>query len=119
MYKLTDRPAYDTCLADEIRVAPADLVRAFGAPEESDGYKVSGEYTFTDPEGDVYTLYEWKSTSLYDQGLDSPETFWRGSDPVYIHVGARAGDRGVKDFVLWVQERVAHEQRLAYVRRNG
>ena len=56
----------------------------FGQPAECDGYKVSGIYTFTDDLGNVYTVYDWKSTTLYnDQELDgkevtlpTPDEFW-------------------------------------------
>lgn len=72
----------------EIMVAPSDLVLAFGKPGDSDEYKVSGEWTFHDKQNDiVFTLYDWKCTSLYESGYPSPEELWATTTPVYINIG--------------------------------
>ena len=93
-----------------IQVAPADLVLAFGQPGESDGFKVSGEYTFHDEESDVvFTMYDWKSTSLYDERAQSPEQFWAQTKPTTINIGGNhKGDieqfkRMILDHIKWVK----------------
>jgi hypothetical protein len=81
MYKVVndlDHPAMGngTSLMGYIDVKYSDLVLAFGEPMESDGYKVSGEWIFIEEEsGEVFTIYDWKSTSLYDSDLKSVEQF--------------------------------------------
>ena len=94
-----------------IQVAPADLVLAFGQPGESDGFKVSGEYTFHDEESDiVFTMYDWKRTNLYGgQTAPSPEEFWAQTKPTTINIGGNhKGDieqfkRMVIDHIKWVK----------------
>lgn len=94
----------------QMEIAPTDLVLAFGSPGESDGYKVSGEYTFHDEEsGVVFTLYDWKSTSLYDDSLPSPEELWAETGLVQINIGGNhKGDveefkRMIRQHIEWVK----------------
>ena len=65
-YLAPDADTNWTCRLDEIRVAPRRLVAVFGPPAKVDGYKVSGEYVFSDAAGSVFTVYDWKSTTLYE-----------------------------------------------------
>lgn len=80
-------------------VAPSLLVKLFGQPEEADGYKVSGEYSFKNEEGKIFRLYDWKWTSLY-HGEDeiTPEEFWASDEPYEFHVGSE-GPEGVVEFI--------------------
>jgi hypothetical protein len=94
----------------EIKVAPMDLILAFGKPGESDGYKVSGEYTFHDEEsGVVFTMYDWKMTNLYDSNYPSPEKLWASTKPVTINIGGNhKGNieefkRLIKEHIQWVK----------------
>ena len=66
-----------TSLKGRITANYAKLVELFGEPQESDGYKVSGEWVFTDDDGNVFTLYDWKETELYDDQLPSVKQFRR------------------------------------------
>jgi hypothetical protein len=61
-----DADVCGTCRQSEITASYSRLVELFGEPIESDGYKVSGEWSFESENGDVVTLYDWKSTHLYD-----------------------------------------------------
>lgn len=92
MFKLNNN-AYSnmTSLKGYVKIAPSKLVELFGKPIECDGYKVSGEYIFEDKEsGEVFTLYDWKSTSLYDNcGGPDPDTFWKSDEVYNFHVGGR------------------------------
>jgi hypothetical protein len=95
----------------EIMVAPMDLILAFGQPGSSDEYKVSGEYTFHDEESDVvFTMYDWKSTNLYDSDYPSPEELWATTEPIMINIGGNHKGN-VEDFkakvlqhIKWVKE---------------
>lgn len=85
----------DSCgagIAGYVDASYADLVRAFGEPAESDGYKVSTEWTFEAPDGRVVTLRDYKETNLFDSDLPSVDEFralpsyrWRvGSDGILV-----------------------------------
>ena len=52
-----------------IVLAPTRLIERFGPPSQADGYKISGRYTFADDASHVYTLYDWKATSLYNDAM--------------------------------------------------
>ena len=94
-----------THLQDSIMVAPQALVAAFGEPGESDGYKVSGEYVFRSDEGEVFTLYDWKMTTLYD-GANTlrPHDLWDLESPIEFHIG---GNTGAGEFKEWLQFQLA------------
>jgi hypothetical protein len=106
MFKLSqDADINGTHRVGEITCAPATLVEKFGQPQASDGYKVSGEYTFENEAGEVFTLYDWKSTSLYDDdfGSPSPGAFWRQASPQQFNIGGRTN---AFDFVDWLEGKV-------------
>lgn len=103
----------------EIVIAPIDLILAFGQPGESDGYKVSGEYTFHDEEsGIVFTMYDWKSTSLYDSDYPSPEQLWSSNTPITINIGGNhKGDveefkRLILSHIKWIKTGKPFEQHV-------
>jgi len=71
-----------------IEVKYKDLVLAFGEPMESDEFKVSGEWIFLEEEsGEVFTIYDWKSTNLYDSDLPSVEKFRNLNHAVEFNIG--------------------------------
>jgi hypothetical protein len=79
----------------------ARLVELFGTPAESDGYKVSGEWSFTDSNGLVVTVYDYKETSLYDSGYPTVEEF-RTLPSYEWHIGAQ--DRVTAErFKRWLE----------------
>ena len=79
------------------------LLAVFGMPEESDGYKSSGDWLFTSDDGDTFTIYDWKATSLYDSSLPSVEEFRRSTRLVEFSVGGR-GD--ASKFLSWVSWKI-------------
>lgn len=90
--------------------APADLRKVLGAPQECDGYKVSGEYVL-DLQGETgrairIGLYDWKCTSLYDPDYPSPVRFWNSKEPQTFNLG------GTEEFTREVLEHLVHA--LAY-----
>jgi hypothetical protein len=97
----------------EILLAPARLVARFGPPSEGDGYKVSGCYSFSDDAGNVYTVYDWKNTSLFDDQLQAgqksafpgPRAFWAGEKKVSLKIGGRSGG-DVEAFKEWLLAKV-------------
>ena len=105
--------AHRTSHRGEIKIEPKRLVDEFGPPGEGDGYKVSGIYAFTDDAGNVYTLYDWKATSLYDDALEpgeesfvtTPEEFWGNWNPETLNIGGRDGC-DVEAFKSWLREQV-------------
>lgn len=78
-----------TSLIGYMDLSPTKLIKNFGEPFESDGYKVSGEYVFVNRYG-VVTLYDWKMTKLYDQYNDfTPEELWAQERPLNFHIGGK------------------------------
>lgn len=55
--------------------------------DRCDGYKVSRNYIFTDENGGLYRLYDWKATNLYNILLPTPEIFWLRTAPYTFSVG--------------------------------
>jgi 2-iminobutanoate/2-iminopropanoate deaminase len=93
-----------TCWVGDLEIAPSELVRALGAPHARlDAYKVSGLYSFVDGPR-VFTVYDWKSTSLYQHGLPSPLAFWNSRSKLVLSIGSN-GDE-VDDFREWLLETV-------------
>ena len=70
-----------------VRATYSQLVKLLGTPEESDGYKVSGEWCLEGPNGETVTVYDWKSTSLYDGDGPSVADFRADRTPQSFHIG--------------------------------
>ena len=77
-----------TSRVGHIESSPAELIRLFGKPLKSDGYKTSGEYLFKIYDSYI-TLYDWKATSLYDDSLISPSDYWANEERVIFNVGSQ------------------------------
>jgi hypothetical protein len=113
--------AEGTSLRGDLTVAPADLVARFGKPEDGDGYKTSGEYTFRRQAPDlstgraqggnrdgfdyeVFTIYDWKASTLYESDGIHPTELWVSGQPFEFNVG---GSAPAGEFVTWVLAEVA------------
>ena len=68
----------------------SELVEIFGEPESSDGYKVSGEWIVIDNNDRVFTVYDWKCTSLYGSDLPSVDSFRKSSELQEFNIGGHA-----------------------------
>ena len=83
------------------------LVCAFGEPETFDDDcgdgKVSTEWTFEGDDGSVWTLYDWKATTLHDPSTVTPRRF-RQRKWYDWHVGG-CGDPTA--FLAWVEQTVS------------
>lgn len=59
-----------------LKVAPADLVKVFGMPDEpSFGVESTGEYLFEDNNLDMFFLFDYKQTDLY-HGLNREDEYY-------------------------------------------
>jgi hypothetical protein len=102
-FKLTNDSANGTCLQGYVVLKPAALVRRFGEPQEGDGYKVSGEYIFEDSKGNIYTLYDWKSTTLYDcEAALRPSELWASEELFKFNIGGSGAWTNWQDFKTWI-----------------
>jgi hypothetical protein len=95
----------------EIGAAPRRLVQLFGSPGEGDDYKASGTYCFSDEQMNVFTVYDWKETSLFwdsedgDVDAPTPEEFWQRRKEVSFHIGGNdTGD--VNAYKAWLQRQI-------------
>lgn len=73
------------------------MIERFG-PGLDRGYKVSKEWSFTDGTN-VFTVYDWKSTSLYSEICQKPEKLWASDEPYEFHVGGYVCS---DSFVNWI-----------------
>ena len=97
-----------TSLMGEIKLVYSDIVLAFGQPDDADEYKISGEWVFYNSlTSEVYTLYDWKSTNLYDKFLPSVSKFRLDTKPQTFHIGGnRIGD--VDEFILFLKQKIQY-----------
>jgi hypothetical protein len=96
-----------TSLVEEVDVAPAFLVSRFGPPLPGDGYRVTGRYIFTDGRGELFTVYDYKSTAAYlgdEEDALAPEDFWKTDSEQELSVGGRGSyrDGSGTRFVEWL-----------------
>lgn len=94
-----------TSLVGEFIARESELRALLGEPGEGDGYKVSLEWygrvtedEHTDMRGRVFTIYDWKETSLYDDALASPEHLRALDFPREWHIGGH--DKRTAELVL-------------------
>lgn len=90
----------------EITTTYSKLAQLFGEAQESDGYKCSGQWVFVSGEGDVFTVYDWKETELYDSGLPSVKKFRESKEPSTFNVGGRYGSDYVS-FINWLRKKIS------------
>jgi hypothetical protein len=79
-----------TSLRGETKLPPAFMVRRFGKHDGGDGIRSSGGWTFVSGSGEVFTVYEWRCTTLSNgRGSGSPTVreFWASWEPVKLHIG--------------------------------
>jgi hypothetical protein len=95
-----------TCLVGNVVCRYKDLERAFGKPIEADGYKVSGEWVFISRDGKrVFTVYDWKMTSLYDEDYPSVDQFRSSDKRVMFNIGGEYGTDS-KEFEAWLSKQI-------------
>ncbi|HEV3436312.1 MAG TPA: hypothetical protein VG122_03070 [Gemmata sp.] len=105
MFKLSpSTDAMGVTTMGEIEVAPALIVRRFGPPAYWDGYKVSGQYVFTDQKGKPFVVHDWKSTSLWEAGYLTPDEFWASDEPQELCISTH--DLDTAAFKQWFFEQL-------------
>jgi len=79
-----------TSLKTYIEATYRELATLLGEPYEDDGYKVSGCWVAQDANGNIATIYDWKSTRLYDndKSLPTVRQFRASEEPVQFNIGA-------------------------------
>ena len=108
MFKLDDHAdSGGTSLKGSVELAPSRLVEKFGTPQQSDGYKTSGEYTFRGADGLVFCLYAWKASTLYDSDGIHPDELWASDEPFMFNVG---GNAPASEFIDWLKSIVTYHQ---------
>lgn len=110
MFKLDNNASSSgTSLQAYIEAPYARLEQLFGKPTESDFDKVSGKWIFTDTgTGEsVVTLYDYKSTELYNSNYPTVEEF-RALPSYEWHVGAKNAETADR-FVRWLTEQLSSE----------
>lgn len=83
---LTEKSPVGTCFNGTMIVArPVNIQKVFG-DSESDDYKSAWEWIFEDDKGNIFTVYSWKDTSLYDSLYPKPEEIF--NTPITFHIGS-------------------------------
>lgn len=105
VFELNNYAAIDgTSLKGYVIASYAELKRLFGDAPECDGYKISGQWVFENNDGNVFTLYDWKETELYDDELPSVKKFRNSDEPTEFHVG---GKTSAIDFINWIDYKLS------------
>lgn len=94
-----------TSLRGETTLPPAFMVKRFGKHDGGDGIRSSGGWTFVGESGEVFTVYEWRCTTLSNgRGSGSPTVreFWSSWEPVKLHIGG-IPDSDWQSFRKWLQ----------------
>ena len=105
--RASDADANGTHRYTDVFLPPAAVMRRFAAAGDGDHCKVSQYWVFR--KGDlVFTLYDWKSTNLYEGGLMSPDEFWACEEPLDLHVGSKepATPEDAAAFASWIEDEV-------------
>ena len=97
--------AEGTYFYGKVSLVPAAVARFFGNGQTVDNFKVSREWVFRKGEL-IFTLYDFEATSLYSQGMRTPEEFWSSKEPFPFHVGSRdpATPKDAARFVRYLQD---------------
>lgn len=102
-YVRTEEWVVGSSLKGYVRIAPTKLRQLFGEPGPGDDYKVSGEYVFVGPnKREIFTIYDWKCTTLYEGEGWSPENLWESNHPIEFHVGSSNVE--ADDFIQWLKQ---------------
>lgn len=100
---------YGTSRVDMIPLVYKDIENAFGPPQEGSENKISGEWLFTNEEtGAVFTLYDWKSTSLYDDDLPSVEEFRESESQAIFNIGGHKRGSDLSSFKSFLLNRIEY-----------
>lgn len=100
----TDNFATGTSLVHHIKASYLELFELFGEPQECDGEKISGRWLFEDSHGNIFTVYDWKKTSLYLDKGPSVEKFRNSGNVCEFNIGGHVENTYANcDFVRWLE----------------
>ena len=105
LYEL--RPSADTTGVTgmgELDLPPRVLVQRFGPPSPGDGSKVSGEYVFVGPAGEVFVVHDWKATSLWNEAFPTPQSYWSLDEAEELVISSR--DMPTEQFEVWLPQQL-------------
>jgi hypothetical protein len=102
--RVLDEAPFETSGVASLDMIPKLLVERFGEPSPGDGNKVSGVFTFSNGDGVVFTIYDWKLT---DPEF-SPRELWDLDDDVLLSIGSNSRDRAaLSRFLSWLDQALA------------
>lgn len=79
-----------TSLQSYLDMPMSRIVAVFGEPKtDVDGYKVAFEWAITFADGTIASIYDYKSSSLYDDDNPTPEAM-RAADFSGWHIGGKS-----------------------------
>ncbi len=92
----------------DVELIPEHLALSFGPPGPGDDLRVSGMYAFISDADEVFTIYDYESTAVWDaeSDLPTPEDFWSSGELVELSVGGADGS-DYASFVSWITEKQA------------
>lgn len=109
VFKLNlDADISGTSLRGYVVASYVELNELFGPPIDGE-YKISGQWVFEDDDGNVFTLYDYKETDLYDSELPSVKKFRSSNNRIEFHFGGRGSSI---EFHNWL------EYQLSKLREN-
>lgn len=94
-----------TSFLGETKLPPAFLMMRFGKHDGGDGIRSSGGWTFVGDAGEVFTVYEWRSTTLSngrESGSPTIREFWSSWSGAKLHIGGFPNSDWVA-FRRWLQ----------------
>jgi hypothetical protein len=89
-----------------VKASYIELAELFGEAEEVDENKISGHWRFEDEEGNVFTLYDWKKTSLYDSGCPSVREFRQSGRVFTFNIGGKDKTELNSNFMRWLETKL-------------
>lgn len=97
-----------------VTVDPVKLIEFIGDSSVSDDYKISKRWSFVSKKtGAVFTLYDWKETSLYDMSGPSPTFLWYGGrKQINLHIGHKAAHTAEAKELADILQQIATPSRL-------
>ena len=103
--RVTEVPPSGLVPLGSLDMIPNLLVERFGEPSPVNGYKVSGRFIFADERGNVFSIYDWKMTSLYHGSTNSalfPDELWSLDEIVPLQMGGLRNQKSLDKFLSWL-----------------
>jgi hypothetical protein len=108
-------PIAGTSGLTEAELVPAHIVARFGRGRPTADAKCSGTYAFQDDNGNVFTLYDWKCTSLWEiaeghapdeksASFPTPDEFWALDFPVPLNIGGHRDCGDLEAFIAFLRQ---------------